>query len=138
VEQSRAELSRYDRATWSFQDALRRELDLSRPIAGYERALALDAGNASASRRLGQIELSLGQYEPALAHLQAAYAARPGNNAVRQLYGEALIANGYRAEGRALWATVPNDQRQLDLRTYWYRHIGDEQRAAWMAEAASP
>jgi len=138
VEQSREELRLFAWPEWPLQDAVRREIDLSGPVARYRHALALDAGNESANRRLGQIELSLGQYEAALDHLRAAYEARPGNATVRQLYGEALIANGHVAEGRALWATVPNEQGQLHIRAYWYRYIGDEGRAAWMTEAAQP
>lgn len=136
VHQSQAELSVYTWPDWPIQDALRREIDLSRPVAEFEHALALDPGNAAANRRLGQIELSLAEYEEALAHLEAAYAAEPWSPTTRQLYGEALIVNGFRAEGEALWATLEVSEGQLQARTFWYEHIGDEERAAWIRQAA--
>ena len=136
VHQSQAELSVYNWPEWPIQDALRREIDMNRPVAEFEQALALDPGNAAANRRLGQIELSLAEYEEALAHLEAAYAAEPWSPTTRQLYGEALIVNGFLAEGEALWATLEVGQGQLQARTFWYEHIGDEERAARIRQAA--
>jgi hypothetical protein len=136
VHQSQAELSVYAWPEWPIQDEVRRQEELSLPIAEYERALALNPDNASANRRLGMIELSLGEYKDALAHLEAAYASEPNSATTRQLYGEALIANGRLEEGRALWAKVPNDLGQLEARVFWYEHIGDEERAAWMRQGA--
>ena len=135
VAQSRAELAVYRWPDWPLQDAVRRELDLTTPLANYRRALALDPQLVSAHRRQGQILLSLGDYEAAWGHLAAAYAAQPWANATRQLYGEALIVNGQVAEGAALWATVLNQQNQLAARAFWYQHIGDGQRAQWIREA---
>jgi tetratricopeptide (TPR) repeat protein len=130
VQQSRAELSRYQWPDWPIQDAVRREIDLSRPIANYEQALALNPNNSTANRRLGQIELSLGDYEDALAHLLAAYEITPWDNATRQLLGEAYIVNGQVDEGTALWAEVHNGEDQLQLRAFWYDYIGDPERLA--------
>jgi O-antigen ligase len=130
VQQSRAELSRYQWPDWPIQDALRREIDLSRPIAAYKQALALNLNNASANRRLGQIELSLGDYEDSLAHLLTAYEMTPWDNATRQLLGEAYIVNGQVDEGAALWAEVNNAEDQLQIRAFWYEHIGDPERLA--------
>ena len=135
VRQSQAELSTYAWPDWPIQDALRRATDLGHPIAYYERALVLDPGNATANRRLGQIELSLGEYEDALAHLEAAYASEPWSSTTRQLYGEALIVNGRVDEGQALWSTLSAAQGQVGIRLYWYDSIGDTQRAAWIQEA---
>jgi hypothetical protein len=135
VEQSRAELAVYSWPEWRLQDEVRRQLDLSRAIGHFEQALALDAGNFSANRRLGQIALSLGDYEAALEYLQRAYAAMPGDNATRQLYGEALIANGQLAEGARLWQTVNQEQGQLQARLFWYEYIGDEERLAAVRSA---
>jgi hypothetical protein len=112
VHQSRAELSVYTWPEFVLQDDVRRQVNLARPVAEFERALAFDPGNGSANRRLGMIELALGRYEAALGHLQAAYAADPGSITARQLLGEALIANGRQDEGRALWAGVNNEQGQ--------------------------
>lgn len=137
VHQSQAELSLYTWPEWPIQDALRREIDLRGPVAEFEHALALDPGNASANRRLGQIELSLAEYEDALAHLEVAYAAEPWSPTTRQLYGEALIANGSLAEGQALWTTLKAGEGQLQARIFWYQYIGDEERESWIRQAAS-
>ena len=130
VQQSRSELSLYRWPDWPIQDAVRREIDLSRPIANYEKALTLNPNNATANRRLGQIELSIGDYEDALAHLLASYERAPWDNATRQLLGEAYIVNGQAAEGAALWAGVNNTEDQLQIRAFWYEYIGDSERLA--------
>ncbi len=135
VHQSQTELSLYSWPEWPVQDAVRRSADLSRAVAELERALAFDPRNAAAHRRLGMIALARGEYEAALAHLQAAYAGEPWSMTTRQLYGEALIVNGQVEEGHALWAGVDNAQGQLQVRAAWYRYIGDEQRAAWVQQA---
>ena len=136
VGQSQAELAEYRWPHWPIQDEVRRAVDLTRPVAAYRRALALDPGNPTANRRLGMIELALGRYGDALPHLEAAYRSEPGSETTRQLLGEAYLANGRLEEGRALWATVGNKQSQLQARAWWYGHIGDVERAEWMKEAA--
>jgi putative inorganic carbon (HCO3(-)) transporter len=135
VHQSQAELSLYAWPTWHSPDDVRRSVDLSQPISEFERALAFDPRNPTANRRLGTIELSLGEYEKALKHLEAAYAVEPESATTRQLYGEALIVNGRFDAGQALWTKVSNQQGQLALRASWYEHIGDMERAAWVKQA---
>ena len=125
VRQSRAELTVYERSEWKIQDAVRRGIDMAPIVAGYEAALALNPDNASANRRLGQIELSLGAYEAALEHLGRAYGRTPWDNATRQMYGEALLLNGQTARGQSLLAGVNNAQKQLSARAYWYRTNGE-------------
>jgi tetratricopeptide (TPR) repeat protein len=137
VYQSQAELSLYSWPEWPLQDEVRRQVDMSRSVSEFEKALALDPQNATANRRLGMIELSLGEYRDALVHLRAAYAAEPHVTTTRQLLGEALIVNGRVEEGKALWADVNREQGQLDARIFWYEHIGDDERAAWIEQAAS-
>lgn len=135
VHQSQAELSLYSWPEWPIQDEVRRQVDLSVPISEFEKALTFNPRNATANRRLGMIELSLGQYEDALAHLEVAYAAEPNATTTRQLLGEALIVNGRIEEGQALWSDVKRDEGQLEARVYWYEHIGDVERAAWVRQA---
>jgi hypothetical protein len=137
VHQSQTELSVYSWPEWPIQDEVRRAVDLSRPVAELERALVFDPKNAAANRRLGMIELSLAEYEDALQHLEAAYQVESQSVTTRQLYGEALIVNGRLEEGQALWARLGARQGQLKLRTFWYEHIGDTQRAAWIGQAAA-
>lgn len=134
VEQSRRELSVYEWPAWPVQDVVRRETDLSGAIAGYERALQIDQGNASANRRLGQIELSLGEYEQALAHLQRAYELAPWDNATRQLLGEAYITTGDVDTGMAYWRTADNSVSQLDLRRFWYEYMGEDPPLSYMRQ----
>jgi O-antigen ligase len=136
VHQSQAELSLYSWPEWPIQDEVRRQIDLSVPISEFEEALTFNPRNATANRRLGMIELSLGQYEDALARLEAAYAAEPNATTTRQLLGEALIVNGRLEEGQALWSDIKRDEGQLEARVYWYEHIGDVERAAWVRLAA--
>ena len=137
VHQSQEELSLYTWPEWPIQDAVRRSVDLSTPMSEFEKALAWNPRNATANRRLGMIELSLGQYEDALAHLEAAYAAEPTVTTTKQLLGEALIVNGRIDEGQALWSDANKQQGQLDARVYWYQHIGETERAAWIRQAAN-
>jgi O-antigen ligase len=135
VEQSRQELSVYKWPEWPIQDAVRREIDLSGAIDAYHRALEVDANNSSANRRLGQIELSLGEYDAALGHLQRAYSATPWDNATRELLGEAYITTGDLEQGMALWRNVDDSLHQLDLRRYWYEHIGEDPPLAYIRQA---
>lgn len=138
VEQSQVELGSYTWPEWPLQDELRRQLDISRAVEHYEHALAFNGRNPSANRRLGQIELSLGEYEDALNHLTAAYELTPWDNATRQLLGEAYLVNGRLAEGKELWSTVEAMRKQLEIRAYWYEHIGDRQRLSWIQSSLTP
>jgi tetratricopeptide (TPR) repeat protein len=136
--QTRAELSVYDSPEWLIQDALRRssKIDLAPALAHYQAALARDPANATANRRLGQIELSLGQYEAARKHLETAYVVAPDQRATRQLLGESYAVAGEVERAADMWRTVEMRQGQLRLRQWWYEHIGESQRAAWVAEGA--
>lgn len=136
VRQSRTELSVYSWPLWPIQDELRRQLELQPAIAAFQRALALAPANPSAARRLGQIELSLGDYAPALAHLETAYAGDPSPTA-RALLAEALFVSGDRSRAQALWSTLPNDAGQLATRIWWYEHLGRQDVARAM-QAALP
>ena len=136
VHQSQAELRIYSWPEWPLQDAVRRAVDLDPAIRAFERALTLNVANPTANRRLGMIELSRGEYEDALGHLQLAYAAEPWSTTTRQLLGEALIVNGYWDEGEALWAGVNNEQGQLGARAFWYGYIGDAERETAIRQAA--
>ena len=84
---------------------------------------------------MGMIELSLGEHEEALKHLEAAYKVESESVTTRQLLGEALIVNGRLDEGQALWSNVNNEQMQLEARALWYGYIGDTEREAWLRQA---
>ncbi|MCC6456224.1 MAG: O-antigen ligase family protein [Caldilineaceae bacterium] len=137
VEQSRLELSAYEWPLWPIQDELRRSnaIDLSNAIAGYQRALQLDPSNSTAHRRLGQIALSLGEYENARQHLQAAYAIAPEQRVTRQLLGELYAVTGDVTHAVEVWQSGDTDPHKLELRQWWYTHLGEAQQAHWLTEA---
>jgi putative inorganic carbon (HCO3(-)) transporter len=139
VAQTQAELSIYHWPEWSFQDAVRRSsgVDLAPAVTHYQAALVLNQRNATAQRLLGQITLSLGDYETARQHLEAAYAAAPNQRATRQLLGESYAIEGEVERAAALWRTVDTGLDQLAMREMWYNSIGEPERAAWVAEAAA-
>jgi putative inorganic carbon (HCO3(-)) transporter len=138
VAQTRAELSRYEWPSWPIQDALRRsaDVDLGPAVVRYRAALSLDPNNVTANRRLGQIELSQGQYDAARAHLEAAFKAAPGQRATRQLLGELYAIGGDIPRAAGLWRTIDLSLNQLDLRVWWYNHLAERDRAALITAAA--
>jgi hypothetical protein len=144
--QTRAELSVYRWPEWPIQDALRRSPDpngnlpaveLGPAIARYRAALALDPANVTANRRLGQIELSRGEFDAAQRHLEAAYAAAPDQRATRQMLGEVYAIAGRPAEAASLWQTLDLDAGQLPIRIGWYAILGETENAEKIQEAAA-
>lgn len=137
VVQTRVELSSYRWPEWPIQDALRRSERerLAVVMARYQAALALDQANASANRRLGQVELSLGEYEAARRHLEAAYREVPYQRATRQLLGESYAVTGDVELAVQLWQGLDLSQDQIRLREWWYREIGEPERAEQLMRA---
>ena len=149
LSQTQAELSVYEWPTWPIQDALRRAqanggaanepgattngtgtaIDLGPATGHYQAALAIDPYNEVASRRLGQIELSRGNYPAAGELLTTAYYNDYTNRAARQLYGEWLAIEGRTEEARRVWRTVDVSAGQLDGRVWWYENIGEPDKA---------
>ena len=142
LQQTRAELALYRWPDWPVQDELRRSgaVDVGSLVARYQAALAENPRNATANRRLGQIELALGEYDAARQHLEAAYAVAPGHRATRQLLAESYAIAGDQAAAVPLLRTVDISLGQMNARTFWYHHIGDserEQRLRQVIEAAT-
>jgi tetratricopeptide (TPR) repeat protein len=135
--QTRAELSVYHWPEWGIQDDLRRspQIDLAPAIAQYRTALAIDPANVTADRRLGQIELSRGEYDAARHHLETAYAVAPEQRATRQMLGESYAIAGEFEKAVALWKTIDVSENQLAIRQWWYDHIGERERAARLQTA---
>jgi hypothetical protein len=135
--QTRAELALYYWPDWPLQDELRRTgaVDLAPIVARYQAALAQSPANAAANRRLGQIELSLGQYEAARQHLEAAYASAPGHRATRQLLAESYAIAGDLEQAAALLRTVDMSLNQIEARIWWYNHVGEPQHADLIRQA---
>lgn len=137
LQQTQQELALYDWPEWPIQDELRRTgaVDMAPIMARYQAALVSNPRQAAANRRLGQIELALGDYAAARGHLTAAYAAAPGQRATRQLLAESdAIAGDVQAAARLL-RTVDLGQSQLQGRIFWYKHIGEPQYAALIEQA---
>jgi hypothetical protein len=126
VAQTRAELSVYRWPEWGIQDVLRRHriADLGPAIAGYQAVLSRDPGNVTALRRLGQIELSRGEYQSAEALLERAYAFAPGQRATRQMLGELRALDGDIDAAARLWSDIDARHGQLQAREWWYAHLG--------------
>ena len=122
VMQTQVELTGYQWPESQYQDVVRLSAKerLAPAIAWYESALASDPTNATANRRLGQIELSLGQFDMARSHFQAAYASAPRQRATRQLLGECYAIAGDTDRALALWRTIDLSEGQLYLREWWY------------------
>jgi len=137
--QTRTELAAYRWPRWTIQDELRRSphINLEPAIVHYQTALALDRSNPTANRRLGQIELSRGEYEAARRHLIAAYTAAPWQRATRQLLGEVYAITGEIEQAASLWSTIDVNRGQLELRRKWYLRVGEHERADRIARAAT-
>jgi O-antigen ligase len=140
LSQTYVELSRYRWPDVPIQDALRRSgaADLSSAIAHYTAALYIDPTNATANRRLGQIELAREQFEAACTHLGAAYQAAPYQRATRQLLGECDAFTGEVAKAVELWKTIDVSQSQLNIRQWWYdEYLQDDAHAAQFQAAVN-
>ena len=137
VAQTRAELAVYQWPEWAIQDEVRRahSASLALAINYYHQALALNPNNSTAHRRLGQIELSLGNYEAAHQHLEVAFASTPNQRVVYQLLGEAYAVTGHVEEAATLWVSRRAFVNPLYVRYWWYDHIGAQQQALWLQES---
>jgi tetratricopeptide (TPR) repeat protein len=137
VRQSQAELGVYMWPQWLIQDAVRRShaVDLGLAQMHYAAALAVDAENRTAHLRLGQIALSQGDYVVARQHLETAHRAAPGQRITRQLLGELYAVTGDTEEAVAMWQGGNIDPHKLELRHWWYTHLGATQQATSMNAA---
>ncbi len=138
VEQSRLELAAYtgiDQAagvTLEDLDRVRRQGDLGEAIGWLERAIQADPANATARQRLATIALSRGQYETALAHMQAAWESGHRDRVTRLLLGDALVANGRVEEAvEVVRGLTWSEERLAHLAWYRYWRSEDYARAAY-------
>jgi len=137
--QTRAELAVYEWPRYSFQDQLRRNqiVNLDEASANFQRALLLDAGNATAHRRLGQIALARGEYAQARQHFESAYARAPQQLATRVLLGELAAFDGDVVRATGLWRDMGTDVNPLQTRVWWYEFVGDRERLQKLVSAVS-
>ena len=138
VAQTRSELWVYRWPEWPIQDAVRRAkgVDLAPALERYAAALEIYPADSTANRRLGQIELSRGQYDAAYRHLLSAYAVSPQQRPTRQLLAESFAIDGDIQQATLLFRTVDLSQGQIPLRVWWYESIGEPQHAEHIRQAA--
>ena len=138
VMQTQVELTGYRWPESKFQDVVRllAKDRLAPAIEWYQSALKSNPANATANRRLGQIELSFRQLDAACHHLQAAYGTAPDPRATRQLLGECYALAGQTDQAVSLWRTLDLSYRQLELREWWYaEYLHDLENATRLTQA---
>jgi len=136
-EQSRVELALYVErgrtagVTLDDLDQIRRQERLDGAVGWLERAVQVDAANPTARQRLAALALSRGQYEAALAHMQAAWEAGHRDEVTRLLLGDALVANGRVEQAAEMVDGLEWGKSRLRHQA-WYRywHNQDYRRAA--------
>ena len=126
LNQTSAELSVYRWPQWPLQDALRRSdaVNLDAAVRHYAATLALDPASVTANRRLGQIELSRGQYRPCPRAPGRGLSgrARPAGHAAaprREPGGRRRRRRGGRVVARASPHGRPACGQALLVRQYW-------------------
>jgi tetratricopeptide (TPR) repeat protein len=140
MRQARLELARYEfgKTPGFIMDSVRQEADLQASLALFQRALALDPGNATARQRLAGIHLSRGEYADAFQHIDAVWEAGGRDAVTRSLRGDALVAQGRVEEAADVlaglrWAPVRLEGQAWER--YWGN--GDFVRAAYAWRTAA-
>ncbi|MBN2006272.1 MAG: O-antigen ligase family protein [Anaerolineae bacterium] len=140
MRQARVELARYEfgKTPGFIMDSVRQEEDLAASMVLFQRAIALEAGNATAQQRLAGIHLSRGEYEVALQHIEAAWEAGHRDPVTRMLRGDALVAVGRVEEAATViagltWAPVRLRGQAWDR--YWINDDFTRAAYAWRTVA---
>jgi uncharacterized protein HemY len=129
VEQTLKELRIYHWPESQIQDQVRRDrtADLAPAIQGFYSALSIAPLNVTAHRRLGQIALARGDYVTARDHLEAAYRIAPEERPTIQMLGEVNAILGDTRNALTVWGLGNADISRLELRRWWYVHLGAQQ-----------
>jgi len=137
LNQTQAELGHYRWPTWPLQDELRRKaaVDLTTATTHYQTVLKLNPTSATVHERLGQLQLSQGNYRDALAHLIQAHGAAPTRESIRRLLGEAYAVTGHVKQAATLWRSVDLRYDQIKDRLWWYEYLKAEQEVQWIQQA---
>ena len=137
VAQTRVELSVYHWPEWGWQDQVRRlpTVNLEPAEELLHAALAENADNLTALRRLGQIALSRGDFAQAQRLLLVAYQVNPQDRLVRQLLGECYALDGELSDAVRMWQDIDVTHDQLGLRQAWYQALGNSRDLQRMQEA---
>jgi len=134
MRQARVELARYEfgKTPGFIMDSVRQVEDLTPSMALFQRAIALEAGNATARQRLAGIYLSRGEYEAALQHIEAAWEAGRRDPVTRLLRGDVLVAMGRVEEAAEVVAGLPWAQVRLEGQAWDRYWVNDDfMRAAY-------
>lgn len=137
LSQTQAELGHYRWPTWPLQDELRRKaaVDLTTATTHYQVVLQLNPTSATVHERLGQLQLSQGNYRDALAHLTQAHQTAPARESIRRLLGEAYAVTGQVKQAATLWRSVDLQYGQIKDRLWWYEYLKAEQEVQWIQQA---
>lgn len=128
MRQARVELARYEfgKTPGFIVDYVRQTEDLTDSMALFQRAIALDAGNATARQRLAGIHLSRGEYEAALEHVDAVWEAGHRDSVTRLLRGDALVALGHVEEAAEVIAGLAWARERLEGQAWDRYWINDD------------
>jgi putative inorganic carbon (HCO3(-)) transporter len=123
LSQTRTELSVYDPAHFDDPtlDLVRQRIDLDRAIALFDKALDQNPKNITALQRLSMIELSRREYAGALLNIQVAWDAGHRDSVTRELYGDALVANGEPERAAEVVRGLARAESRI-LGQAWYRY----------------
>lgn len=107
--------------------------------ASFRTALETDPGLPNASRRLGNLEVKMDEFEAAVPLLETAYAAEPGNPAARKGLGLAYLWTGRVEEAAELFKLLPDPDRmaqELDTWAFYRSEQGQPLLSAYAYDAA--
>jgi putative inorganic carbon (hco3(-)) transporter len=97
--------------------------------ANYERAAAVWPGSRTARQRLGILDMSVGHYDDAVAHLEAALRNDPHNTTTHRALGLAYMWVGRLENAEPLLAAVPNVVQELNTWGWWRQSQGERELA---------
>jgi len=92
----------------------------------YERGLSLDPQSRPAHQRLGVLDINVGRYEEAVAHLEAAWQIDPHNTTTHKALGLAYVWMNRLDEAKPLLTNVPGIVEELNLWGGWRSRQGEK------------
>jgi hypothetical protein len=103
---------------------------------GFEEALALEPGQATAHRRLGILATDEARFESGHAHLEASWRADPGNPATRKALGLACAWTGRIARAAELLAPVDGMFDEMNTWSWYWQQRGRPDQAIYATRVA--
>ncbi len=123
IAQTRLELRTYDSTHFDNPtlDEVRQQLDLSQAVGYFNQSLYWQPANRTATQRLAQISLSVGEYSQALELVQTAWNAGHHDEITRLLLGDALVAQKDPLAAAEIVRGLPQATSRLNTQA-WYRY----------------